>query len=125
MAGIDFEVESEIAARRRCGPSQPAARASAIAVAQTVVGERIFEADVDVALARADRIAREDHAFDQRVRIVLHQVAVDVSAGIAFVGVGDDVFLRAAVDCATARHLLPGRETRAAASAQTGELATA
>ena len=55
---------------------------------------RIFRADVDVALGRADREAGDRHALDQHERIAFHQHAVGEGAGIALVGVADDVFPR-------------------------------
>ena len=51
----------------------------------------IFGADVDVALAGADRVARDRHAFDHRERIAFHQHPVGVGARVALVGVADDV----------------------------------
>lgn len=80
---------------------------------------RILAAHVDVALGRARRHARDDHAFDQHERIALHDEAVGEGAGVAFIRIADDVLLvriRAA-------HGFPfdaGGECRAAASAQAG-----
>ena len=78
---------------------------------------RIFGADVDVALGRADRDAGDRHAFDQDERIAFHDHAVGEGAAVAFVGVADDVFLRAP----RLRDRAPldaGREAGAAATAQ-------
>ena len=80
---------------------------------------RIFRADVDVALAGADRDAGDGHAFDHHEGIALHDHAVGEGAAVAFVGVADDVFLFGA----GLRHGLPfyaGREAGAAAAAQPG-----
>ena len=65
---------------------------------------RIFGADVDVALGRADRDAGDRHALDQHERIALHDHAVGEGAAVALVGVADDVLLRrlaSAPRCAT------------------------
>ena len=82
-------------------------------------GVGIFRADIDVALGRADREARDGHALDQQEGIAFHDHAVGVGAGIALVGIADDVF-------AVGRGVgdgLPfdaGRKARAAAAAQAG-----
>ncbi len=79
----------------------------------------IFGADVDVALAGADRDGRDGHALDHHEGIALHDHAVGESAAVAFVGVADDVFAVGA----GLRHGLPldaGREAGAAAAAQAG-----
>ena len=55
---------------------------------------RIFGADIDVALGRADRDAGDRHAFDQHEGIALHDHAVGEGAAVALVGIADDVFLR-------------------------------
>lgn len=43
---------------------------------------------------RARRDARDDHSFDQAVRIAFHHEAIGEGAGVAFVRIADDVFLR-------------------------------
>ena len=60
---------------------------------QAVHRQRILGADVNDALGGAHGIAADDHAFEQRVRIAFDLVAVHVRAGVAFVGVADQVFL--------------------------------
>ncbi len=82
-------------------------------------GVGIFGADIDVAVGGAHRDAGNGHAFDQHEGIAFHDHAVGEGAGIAFVGVADDVFLlrwgvghRAPFDA--------GGEARAAAAAQAG-----
>ena len=99
------------------GPSRPAARARARAAENVAEGVRIFRADVDIALRRADRERRDRHALDQQERIALHQHPVGEGAAVAFVGVADDVFL---VGCGAGDRAPfdPGGETRAAAPAQ-------
>jgi len=53
---------------------------------------RIFRADVDVALGRADGDARDRHAFDHDEGVALHDHAIGEGTAVAFVGVADDVF---------------------------------
>ena len=79
--------------------------------------QRILRAHVNDALSGAHHIAADDHAFQQRVRIALDLVAVHVSAGIAFVGVADDVFL-VGLGLGQEVPFVPGQESGAAAAAQ-------
>ena len=72
-------------------PSNPACRAIAKRGVERGDGVRIFRSGVDVALRRADREAGDRHALDQAERIALHQHAVGVGAGIALIGIADDV----------------------------------
>ena len=53
---------------------------------------RIFRADIDEALGRADRDSGNRHAFDQDEGITLHDHAIGEGAAVAFVGIADDVF---------------------------------
>ena len=79
----------------------------------------ILVADVHVALARADGVRADHHPLEDRVGIALQQPAVHVGAGVALVGVADDVALVAG----GAPALLPlagGRVPAAAAPPQTG-----
>ena len=78
-------------------------------------------ADVVVGDGRADRVALEREALDERVRVVAQDVAVVAGAGLALVGVADEVLLhrrRARHEA----HLHAGREARAAAAADAGLL---
>ena len=52
----------------------------------------IFAANVDVALMRADRAPGDDDAFDQLMRIHFHQRTVLAGAGLALIGVAENVF---------------------------------
>ena len=86
---------------------------------QRLMGVRIFRAQIDVALGRADRDRGDRHALDQQEGIAFHQHPVGEGAAIALVGIADDVFLfrPGVVDG------LPfdsGREAGAAAAAQAG-----
>ena len=56
--------------------------------------QRVLGAHVDVALRGADGVAGDDHALQHRVRIALQDRAVHEGAGVALVGVADDVLLR-------------------------------
>src|SRR5487761_269431 len=78
---------------------------------------RIFRADVDEAFGRADRDTGDGHTFDQHEGIALHDHAVGEGAGIALVGVADDVFLRRS-GLRRGAPLDSGREPRSAAPAQ-------
>ena len=78
---------------------------------------RIFGADVDEALGRADRDAGDGHAFDQDERIAFHDHAVGEGAAVAFVGIADDVF-PVGFGVRDGLPLDAGREAGAAASAQ-------
>src|SRR5690606_3983274 len=83
-------------------------------------GERLrheLAADVVVAHGRADREARDRHPFDQRVRVVAKDVAVVTGAGLALVGVADEILLPRRVR-RHERKLEAGREARSAAPAK-------
>ena len=82
----------------------------------------IFAAHVDIAGVGAHGEAGDHAAFDQRMRIVAHDIAVLAGAGLGFVGIDDEV-MRTTV--AFLRHEGPleaGREACAAATAQAGRL---
>src|SRR5690606_34634014 len=74
-------------------------------------------ADVVVADRRADRVAGDRHALDQRVRVVAEDVPIVARARLALVGVADEVFLPGRIR-RHERELEPRREARAAAAAQ-------
>ena len=67
----------------------------------------IFGADIDVALGRADGDAGDRHALDQHEGIAFHDHAVGEGAGIALVGVADDVFLLRPACRRRCFHLMP------------------
>ena len=66
---------------------------------------------------RPDRLARDDHAFNQLVRVHLHERTIFARAGFAFIGVGDDVF-RLWIVFGNEKPLHAGGESSAAAPAQ-------
>ena len=81
------------------------------------MGHGIFAAQVDEATACTDRERGNQHALDQAIRIAFHGHTIGEGAGIAFVGIADDVFLRRGL----VGHGLPldaARKRRAAATAQ-------
>ena len=80
--------------------------------------QRIFRAHVNKSLVRADRVSRDGHAFEHAVRIAFQNAAVHERAGIAFVGVANDIFFRAG-RFGDRAPFETGGKTRAAASAQT------
>ena len=78
---------------------------------------RILAAHIDIALRSPHGQTSNRHAFDQAERVAFHQQAVGKRAGITFVGVAGNVFLR--TGCSG--HRLPfdaGRKRRATAPAQ-------
>ena len=80
-------------------------------------GMRVFAAQVDVALRRADGDARDGHALDEAQRIALHEHAIGERARIALIRVADDVLLVSLL-CQDRLPLDARRERSAAASAQ-------
>ena len=90
-------------------------------VAQALDGQRVLVAHVHVALVGADRERGDEHALDDRVRVVFEHGAVHERAGVALVAVADEVVLVARVGAAEAP-LLAGREAGAAAAAQAAGL---
>ena len=79
---------------------------------------RIFGADIDVALRRANRERGNGHTLDQEERVTLHQHSIGEGAAVALVGVADDVFLLG-VDPGRRPPFDAGRKAGAAAPAQT------
>ena len=70
-----------------------------------------------IALAGADGVGRNRHAFDHAVRIAFQDAAIHERAGVAFVAVADDV-LHVAGGLGHRAPLQSGRITAAAAPAQ-------
>jgi hypothetical protein len=85
------------------------------------LGEVQLVAHVDVRDVRADAVAGDDAALDARVRVLLHQRAVLVRAGLALVGVDDEIMgLRGGLGRGGLGHEAPldaHRKPRAAAAA--------
>ena len=118
-AGADERVEVEVDAGAQHVPAEQARRVGLLErrlEARHGLGHELA-ADVVVADRGAHRVAADGHALDQRVRVVAQDVAVVAGAGLALVGVADDVLLHRRV----ARHERPleaRREAGAAAAAQ-------
>ena len=86
---------------------------------EAVDGQRIFGADVDQSFGGTDGVTADAHRFYNRVRVAFHDGAVHEGAGVAFVGVADNVLY--------VRYLLTGKfpfqaggETATATSPQSG-----
>ena len=113
-----IDIENKVASQHALPPKSGRARLRD-RVAQNLSGARIFISQINPALARTDRVGRQEHSLEQRVRIVFEKKTIDVSARIAFVGVGDDKFFTRRL----LRHrapFTPGGKPSAAASAQSG-----
>ncbi len=67
----------------------------------------------------AGHVAADDHSFQQRVRIAFNLVAIHVGAGIAFVGIADDV-LWLCLRFGQKLPLIAGQVARASAAPQLG-----
>src|SRR3954471_24342241 len=81
----------------------------------------ILAADVDVSLLRADGESGDDHAFDNRVGVLLEDQAVFAGARLGFVAIHQNVF-RFGGFFRNEAPLHSGREAGAAASAKVGSL---
>ena len=77
--------------------------------------------DVNIGRSDADGVGGEDHALDHLVRVSLHQLAVLERAGLALIGVADEI-ARAGMVLGNKRPFHAGREAGAAASPQAGLL---
>ena len=115
-----FDVELESAAENVVA-QQPVFAGLLDGAVQAMHRQRIFGANVDDSFGRAHHVTADDHAFQQRVRIALDLVAVHVGAGIAFIGIADDVLL-IRLGFGQELPLVAGQVSRAAASAQLGGL---
>ena len=88
---------------------------------QALHRNRIFRADIDVALIGPDRVCGDRHRLDQAVRIALQYRAVHKRARIAFVRVaGDKLFVADRTLGEIPFH--PGGESAAPSAAQPGGL---
>ena len=81
----------------------------------------ILRADVDVALGGAGGVAAYGHGLDDAVRVALKHGAIHERAGVALVGVADDIFLIRLILSREAP-LESGRESAAASAAKAGVL---
>ena len=88
-------------------------------LAQALDRQRVLGAAVHVAFGGADRVGGDQHALDHAERVALEHGAVHEGAGIALVGVADEVLLAARLVVGDPP-LAAGREAGAAAPAQAG-----
>ena len=80
---------------------------------------RVLGPHVDVAFLRADGVCADHHAFEHRVGVSLQGAAVHERAGVALVGIADDVFIIAGGLPAEAP-FHPGQEASAAPAPEAG-----
>ena len=81
--------------------------------------QRILGATVNIAFAGAHGVTADDHSFQDPVGIAFQHAAVHKRAGIAFIGVTNDIFLIGLV-FAGKFPFQTGRETAATPSTQSG-----
>ncbi len=95
-AGTQTHIDAKAETRAAdVGPEQAEAFGLANGVAQALDGQGIFGAHINVAFRRAHGVSRDQHAFEHAVGIAFEHAAIHERAGIAFVGVADDILLRA------------------------------
>ena len=82
-------------------------------------GDGILRADVNVAFGSADGVAADGHGFHDAVGVAFKDGTVHERAGVALIRVADHVLLIGFI-LRSEEPLLAGRETGAAAAAQTG-----
>jgi len=75
----------------------------------------VLAADVDERLVGPHRVGGDDHPLDERVGVLLHELAVLEGPRLGLVGVADEVLVHGALR--DERHLLAHREAGAAAAA--------
>ena len=83
------------------------------------VGFGVFIAEVDEAARCSGGKASDDHAFDEGIRIVVHEGAVFETTGFTFIGVADDGF-RVTVALGDGVPFDSSGEARSASSGQSG-----
>src|ERR1035437_8536139 len=91
-AGADANVDAELETLLQHAASQQVLALGLLdGGLQPLYGQPILAAHVDVALLRADGVAGDGHALQHAVRIAFEDAAIHKRAGIALVGVADDV----------------------------------
>ena len=113
---LDHEVEVQTAAQDVLADDAVGARL-VDGLMQRLDRQRVLGADVDIAAAGADGARRDQHAFEQAVRVALDHGAIHKGAGVALVGVADEE-LHAAGLLVADLPLGAGGEAGAAAPAQ-------
>ena len=86
---------------------------------QTGDGDRVLRTDVEVTVLRADGVAGDHHTFDDGQGVRLKDRTVHERAGVALVAVADDVLGPLGLRVGELP-FTPGRETAAAATAESG-----
>ena len=118
---MDFDVEIEARRAADRGAEPPAGAHLVDFALQLGLQVLVLAAQIDEALGRAGDVAGDRHAFEHPNRERVQQHPVLESAGLAFVGVADDVALGAG-RVAGAVPFRPDREPGAAPPAQVGAL---
>ena len=119
-AGAEAELDLEVeAAAEDVLAEEPELRRLPDRHLEAVDRERVFGADVDEALGRADRVAGDDHGLEDAVGVALQRRAVHVGAGVALVRVADHVLLPLGLGLRELP-LEARREAGAAAAAEAG-----
>src|SRR6266852_2096073 len=95
-ADEDLEFEIKFAATDLFS-EETGATAAANLFAKDFFLKMVFVANVKNAVLRAGDNAGDEHAFDEEMRQMRHDEAVFDRAGLAFIGVADDVFHRVAL----------------------------
>ena len=94
-AGADAQVDVKIERRFENAAAQQAALLGLFDRGlQPADRQRIFGADINESLGRADGVGGDGHAFEDAVRVAFQNATVHERAGVAFVGVANDVFVR-------------------------------
>ena len=81
----------------------------------------VLRADIDIALGSAGGVAADGHCLDDAVRVALKHGTIHECAGVALVGVTDDILLIRCVRRGEAP-LEAGRESAAASASEAGIL---
>ena len=90
-AGADAQVDAKVERRvEDLAAQQPQLPGLPDGGFEPLDGQRVFAADVNVALVGADGIGGDGHALEHAVRVALEHAAVHERAGVALVGVADD-----------------------------------
>ncbi len=110
-------MSKSVSAAEDVASEQPRGAALADGLAEALDRQGILGAAVHVTLRRADGVGRDEHAFHDAERVALEHGAVHERAGVALVGVADEVLLAARLVVGDLP-LLSGREAGAAAAAQ-------
>ena len=107
LIDLDIEVEpgaEDVLAREARGPWP-----DSMASWSRCTAKRILGPDIDIAVMGVDRLGGDDHAFEHRVGVRLHDAPVHERARVALVAVAQDVLDIAGDTRAQSSHLRPVR----------------